>query len=70
MRILDRSLSRLPKPLRTLVDWALTLTLAAIAILAFQAEVAKPHRIPSPSMEPTRTARSLSAAAALGSRIE
>jgi signal peptidase I len=53
MRILDRSLSRLPKPLRTLVDWALTITLAIIAVLAFQAEVAKPYRIPSPSMEPT-----------------
>jgi signal peptidase I len=53
VRILDRSLSRLPKPLRTLVDWALTITLAVIAVLAFQAEVAKPYRIPSPSMEPT-----------------
>jgi signal peptidase I len=53
MRILDRSLSRLPKPLRTLVDWGLTITLAIIAVLAFQAEVAKPYRIPSPSMEPT-----------------
>jgi signal peptidase I len=36
-----------------LVDWALTITLAAIAVLGFQAEVAKPYRIPSPSMEPT-----------------
>jgi signal peptidase I len=53
VRILDRSLSRLPKPLRTLVNWALTITLAAIAVLAFQAQVAKPYRIPSPSMEPT-----------------
>jgi signal peptidase I len=39
--------------LRTLVDWALTITLAVIAVLVFQAEVAKPYRIPSPSMEPT-----------------
>jgi signal peptidase I len=53
VRILDRSLSRLPKPLRTLVDWALTISLAAGAVLVFQAEVAKPYRIPSPSMEPT-----------------
>jgi signal peptidase I len=53
MRILDRSLTRLPKPLRTLIDWALTITLAIVAVLAFQAEVAKPYRIPSPSMEPT-----------------
>ena len=53
VHILDRSRSRLPKPLRTLVDWALTITLAVIAVLAFQAEVAKPYHIPSPSMEPT-----------------
>ena len=31
----------------------LALTLAAVAVLVFQAEVAKPYRIPSPSMEPT-----------------
>jgi signal peptidase I len=36
-----------------LVDSALTITLAAVAVLVFQAEVAKPYRIPSPSMEPT-----------------
>ena len=53
MHILDRSLSRLPKRLRTVIDWALTITLAAVAVLIFQAEVAKPYRIPSPSMEPT-----------------
>jgi signal peptidase I len=53
VRILDRSLSRLPTPFRTLIDWGLTITLAAVAVLAFQAEVAKPYRIPSASMEPT-----------------
>ncbi len=53
VRILDRSLSRLPTPLRTLIDWVLTITLAAAAVLVFQAEVAKPYRIPSASMEPT-----------------
>jgi signal peptidase I len=53
MRILDRSLSRLPTPLRTLIDWALTITLAAAAVLILQAEVAKPYRIPTSSMEPT-----------------
>ena len=53
MRVLDRSLSRLPRPLRTLIDWSLTITLAIVAILVFQAEVAKPYRIPSASMEPT-----------------
>ena len=53
VRILDRSLSRLPTPLRTLIDWALTIALIAVAVLIFQAEVAKPYRIPTSSMEPT-----------------
>jgi signal peptidase I len=53
VRILDRSLSRLPTPLRTFVDWGLTIIFAAAAVLVFQAEVAKPFRIPSASMEPT-----------------
>jgi signal peptidase I len=53
MRVLDRSLSRLPRPLRTIVDWVLTLSLAIVSVLAFQAEVAKPYRIPTASMEPT-----------------
>ena len=53
MRILDRSLSRLPRPIRTVIDWAVTIAVAAAAVLVFQAEVAKPYRIPSPSMEPT-----------------
>src|SRR5947207_14944138 len=39
--------------LRKLVDWALTLALAAGFVLVFEAEVAKPYRIPSSSMEPT-----------------
>lgn len=53
MRFLDRSLSRLPRPIRTLIDWALTIAVAIAAVLVFQAEVAKPYRIPSSSMEPT-----------------
>ena len=53
MRILDRSLSRLPRPLRTLIDWSLTIAVAIAAILVFQAEIAKPYRIPSASMEPS-----------------
>jgi signal peptidase I len=53
MRILDRSLSRLPTPIRTVIDWGLTIILAVVAVLIFQAEVAKPYRIPSSSMEPT-----------------
>ncbi|MGH3078729.1 MAG: signal peptidase I [Gaiellaceae bacterium] len=53
VRIFDRSLSRLPRPFRTLLDWALTLCLAVVGVLVFQAEVAKPYRIPTSSMEPT-----------------
>ena len=53
MRILDRSLSSLPRPLRTLIDWSLTIAVAIAAILVFQAEIAKPYRIPTSSMEPT-----------------
>jgi len=39
--------------LRKLVDWGLTLVVAGLFVLAFEAEVAKPYRIPSASMEPT-----------------
>ena len=53
MRYLDRSTSRLPRPWRTVADWAATITFAIVFILIFEAEVAKPYRIPSPSMEPT-----------------
>jgi signal peptidase I len=42
--------SRLPDPWRRIVDWAVTLTAAIVFVLAFQAEVAKPYRIPSSSM--------------------
>ena len=36
-----------------LIDWSLTIAVAIVAILVFQAEVAKPYRIPTSSMEPT-----------------
>ncbi len=36
-----------------LVDWAITLAVAVGLVLVFEAEVAKPYRIPSSSMEPT-----------------
>jgi len=52
-RLLDRSTSRLPRPVRYAVDWVLTIVLAAVGVLAFQAEIAKPYRIPTASMEPT-----------------
>ena len=46
-------LSRLPAPWRKIVDWTVTIALAIGFVLAFQAEVAKPYRIPSSSMEGT-----------------
>ncbi len=53
MRILDRAQGRIPQPWRTIIDWLVTIAVAAAFVLAFQAQVAKPYRIPSPSMEPT-----------------
>ena len=38
---------------RKLVDWLVTIALAAAFVLVFEAEVAKPYRIPTSSMEPT-----------------
>jgi signal peptidase I len=46
-------LYRLPRPLRIAVDWLATLGIAAGLVLVLQAEVAKPYRIPTSSMEPT-----------------
>jgi signal peptidase I len=46
-------LSRLPAPWRKAVDWVVTLAVAIGFVLAFEAEVAKPYRIPSASMEKT-----------------
>ena len=51
--LLDRSLSRFPRPVRTAIDWGLTLAVAVALVLIFEAEVAKPYRIPTSSMEPT-----------------
>src|SRR4051794_22176296 len=45
--------NRMPQPWRTIVDWFVTIALAVVFVLAFEAEVAKPYRIPSSSMEPT-----------------
>ena len=53
MKVLDRRLSRIPQPWRTILDWSVTLAVAVAFVLAFQAEVAKPYRIPTSSMEPT-----------------
>ena len=46
-------LSRLPDPWRRFVDWTVTLAVAIAFVLVFEAEVAKPYRIPSSSMENT-----------------
>jgi signal peptidase I len=53
MRYLDRTTSRIPQPWRTILDWGITITFAIAFVLVFEAEVAKPYRIPSASMEPT-----------------
>ena len=50
---LVRAQSRLPRPLRIALDWGVTIAAAAVLVLTFEAEVAKPYRIPSASMEPT-----------------
>jgi signal peptidase I len=46
-------LSRLPDPWRKVVEWLVTLAAAVAFVLVFEAEVAKPFRIPSASMEHT-----------------
>ena len=46
-------LHRLPAPWRRVLDWVLTIVLAVVLVLVFEAEVAKPFRVPSASMEPT-----------------
>ena len=38
---------------RTVVEWLLTLGFAVVFVLAFEAEVAQPFRVPTSSMEPT-----------------
>ena len=38
---------------RTVVEWVVTLAVAAVVVLAVEAEVAQPFRVPTASMEPT-----------------
>jgi signal peptidase I len=52
MRVRMHPLRRVPQPWRRLLDWLVTIALALGFVLAFEAEVAKPYRIPSSSMEP------------------
>jgi signal peptidase I len=53
MKVLDRAQGRIPQPWRTIVDWLVTIAVALVFVLTFEAQVAKPYRIPTPSMEPT-----------------
>jgi len=50
---LDRVTGRLPRRLRILVDWVVTIVGAVAIVLAIKAFVVNPYRIPSSSMEPT-----------------
>jgi signal peptidase I len=51
--IAGRFLGRLPRPWRLVVDWVVTIAVAIVLVLVFEAEIAKPYRVPSASMEPT-----------------
>jgi signal peptidase I len=51
--ISERLLGGLSRPWRRVLDWVLTIAVAIALVLAFEAEVAKPYRVPSSSMEPT-----------------
>ena len=50
---IDRLFGRLPKPMRVLLDWTLTIIGAIAIVLAIKAWVINPYRIPTSSMEPT-----------------
>jgi signal peptidase I len=51
--MISNPLHRLPAPFHVIADWIVTLLVAVVFVLVFEAEVAKPYRIPSASMEPT-----------------
>ena len=46
-------LYRLPRGWRIAIDWLATIGVAAALVLVLEAEVAKPYRTPTASMEPT-----------------
>ena len=50
---LDRVTGRLPRRVRIVVDWLVTIIGAIAIVLAIKAWVVNPYRIPSSSMEPT-----------------
>ncbi|HST18626.1 MAG TPA: signal peptidase I [Gaiellaceae bacterium] len=49
----ERVRSRIPAPWRRALEWVVTIVVAGGLVLVFEAEVAKPYRIPTESMEPT-----------------
>jgi len=51
MRGFGHPLSRIPQPWRHVIDWAMTIGVAVVFVLTFEANVAQPYRIPSSSME-------------------
>ena len=50
---LDKVTGRLPRRVRLVVDWVVTIVGAIAIVLAIKAWVVNPYRIPSSSMEPT-----------------
>jgi signal peptidase I len=48
-----RRLGRLPRPLRLIIEWAVTIGAAVLIVLAIKEWVVNPYRVPSASMEPT-----------------
>jgi signal peptidase I len=49
----SRLFGNLPRPWRRVLDWMVTIGVAIALVLVFEAEIAKPFRVPSSSMEPT-----------------
>jgi signal peptidase I len=47
-----KRLARLPAPVRIAIDWAVTIVVAIVVVLALKEYVVAPYRIPSSSMEP------------------
>ena len=50
---LGRLFPNLPRPVRVVLDWIITIAGAILIVLALKAWVVNPYRIPSSSMEPT-----------------
>jgi signal peptidase I len=46
-------LRRLPRRWRTAASWLVTIGVAVLFVLIFEAEIAKPYQVPTSSMEPT-----------------